>query len=89
MKKLLFFLSTLIPVSCPIGPHIPVEALFCITGKTKGTARIEAVGGNTATELFSVTADGEEDRLASNEIVFSPESFFYKVRYIDNTAGGD
>ena len=35
-------------------------------------------------ELFSVTADGEEDRLASNEIVFSPESFFYKVRYIDN-----
>ena len=84
MKKLLFFLSTLIPVSCPIGPSIPTEALLCITGKTKGTAKIEAVGGNVAMELFSVTADGEEDRLASNEIVFSPESFFYKVRYIDN-----
>ena len=84
MKKFLILTVSVLFVSCPIGPSIPTEALFCIAGKTKGTARIEAVGGNTATELFSVTADGEEDRLASNEIVFSPESFFYKVRYIDN-----
>ena len=84
MKKFLILTVSVLFVSCPIGPHIPTEALFCIAGKTRGTAKIEAVGGNTATELFSVTADGEEDRLASNEIVFSPESFFYKVRYIDN-----
>ena len=55
MKKLLFFLSTLIPVSCPIGPSIPTEALLCITGKTRGTAKIEAVGGNEASAGFGKT----------------------------------
>ena len=84
IQRFLFFTMIVLSVSCPIGPHIPVEALFCITGKTKGTARIEAVGGNTATELFSVTADGEAVRLDSNELAFSSESSFYKVRYIDN-----
>ncbi len=83
-QRFLFLTMTVLLISCPIGPSIPTETLLCITGKTKGTAKIEAVGGNVAMELFSVTADGKEDRLASNEIVFSPESFFYKVRYIDN-----
>lgn len=76
MKKFLILTVSVLFVSCPVGPSIPTEALLCITGKTRGTAKIEAVGGNVAMELFSVTADGEEDRLASNEIVFSPESFF-------------
>ena len=84
MKKFLILTVSVLFVSCPVGPSIPTEALFCITGKTKGTARIEAVGGNTATELFSVTADGEAVRLDSNELAFSSESSFYKVRYIDN-----
>ena len=84
MKKFLILTVSVLFVSCPVGPSIPTEALFCIAGKTKGTARIEAVGGNTATELFSVTADGEAVRLDSNELAFSSESSFYKVRYIDN-----
>ena len=78
-QRFLFLTMTVLLISCPIGPSIPTEALLCITGKTKGTAKIEAVGGNTATELFSVTADGEAVRLDSNELAFSSESSFYKV----------
>ena len=60
-QRFLFLTMTVLLISCPIGPSIPTEALLCITGKTKGTAKIEAVGGNVAMELFSVTADGEEE----------------------------
>lgn len=55
MKKFLILTVSVLFVSCPVGPSIPTEALFCIAGKTKGTARIEAVGGNEATAGFGKT----------------------------------
>ena len=55
MKKFLILTVSVLFVSCPVGPSIPTEALFCITGKTKGTARIEAVGGNEAAAGFGKT----------------------------------
>ena len=54
-QRFLFLTMTVLLISCPIGPSIPTEALLCITGKTRGTARIEAVGGNVASAGFGKT----------------------------------
>ena len=52
MKKFLILTVSVLFASCPVGPSIPTETLFCMTGKTRGTAKIEAVGGNEASAGF-------------------------------------